>query len=100
MSPLRKRMTDEMVLRGLCPRTQESYLCCVEGLARYHGRSPDQLSNGAVTVRHRPPGAQRAGKVTNGSHLGPRPGGPHGGWPSQTPRPRLAFALDPSSQTR
>ena len=71
MSPLRKRMTDEMVLRGLRPRTQESYLCCVEGLARYHGRSPDQLSNGAVTVRpgtvfraRKGPGKTRTGAIS------------------------------------
>jgi len=48
MSLLRKRMTEEAVLRGLRPRTQESYLWSVEQLARYYGRSPDRLSNDEV----------------------------------------------------
>jgi len=44
MSPLRKQMQADMVLRGLAPRTQEAYLAAVAGLARHYGRSPDQLT--------------------------------------------------------
>ena len=43
-TPLRQRMIDEMTLRGMSPRTHESYLGAVFGLARYYKRSPDQLS--------------------------------------------------------
>ena len=44
MSPLRKQMQADMVLRGLAPRTQEAYLAAVAGLARHYGRSPDHLT--------------------------------------------------------
>ena len=48
MTPLRQRMLDAMVLRGLAARTQESYLCNVEQLARHYHRSPDCLSDEQV----------------------------------------------------
>jgi integrase/recombinase XerD len=44
MSELRQRMIDQMTLRGFSPRTHESYLEAVTGLARYYKQSPDQLS--------------------------------------------------------
>jgi site-specific recombinase XerD len=37
-----------MVLRGMSPRTRESYLAAVAGLAKFYGRSPDQLSESQV----------------------------------------------------
>lgn len=40
---LRKRMIDAMVLRGFSPRTRESYVACVAGLARYYHCAPDRL---------------------------------------------------------
>jgi site-specific recombinase XerD len=40
---LRKRMIDAMVLRGFAPRTRESYVACVAGLARHYGCAPDRL---------------------------------------------------------
>ena len=43
-TPLRQRMIDEMTLRGMSPRTLESYVGAVFGLAKYYRRSPDQLS--------------------------------------------------------
>ena len=45
MTPLRQRMIETMQLRGLAPRTQESYLAAVRQLAVHYGRSPDQLSD-------------------------------------------------------
>lgn len=48
MSPLRKQMQADMVLRGLAPRTQEAYLAAVAGLARHYGQSPDQLTEEQV----------------------------------------------------
>jgi integrase/recombinase XerD len=44
MTPLRQRMLDALVLRGMALRTQESYIDAVARLARHYGRSPDLLS--------------------------------------------------------
>ena len=44
MSELRKRMTEDMQLRGISARTQESYISAVKGLVRFYNRSPDLLS--------------------------------------------------------
>ena len=44
ISPLRQRMIDDMHLHRFSPKTQASYVRSVEGLTRYHGRSPDLLS--------------------------------------------------------
>jgi site-specific recombinase XerD len=44
MTLLRQRMIDEMTLRGMSPRTHESYLGAVYGLARHYKQSPDQLN--------------------------------------------------------
>ena len=43
MTPLRQQMIDAMRQRGFSPRTHESYLAAVSGLARYHRRSPAVL---------------------------------------------------------
>lgn len=43
MTELRQRMDDAMVLRGLAPRTRETYLACVAGLARHYRCSPERL---------------------------------------------------------
>jgi len=44
MSPLRQQMQNDMVIRGMAARTQESYLSAVRGLARYYRRPPDAIS--------------------------------------------------------
>ncbi len=44
MSPLRQQMIDALQMRGLSPRTHESYLRAVTDLAKYYHRSPDQVS--------------------------------------------------------
>ena len=44
MGVLRDRMIEEMKLRNFSPATQESYVYVVSRLARYHHKSPDQLS--------------------------------------------------------
>jgi site-specific recombinase XerD len=48
MSPLRKQMQADMVLRGLASRTQEAYIGAVAGLARYYKRSPEFLTQEEV----------------------------------------------------
>jgi len=44
MTPLRQRMLEDMQLRGLAARTQESYLAAVRQLAMHYGRAPDQIT--------------------------------------------------------
>jgi integrase/recombinase XerD len=44
ISPLRERMIDDMQLHRFSARTQASYVRSVEGLTRYHKRSPEELS--------------------------------------------------------
>ena len=48
MPPLRQAMIDAMHMRGFSPRTEQSYLGAVRGLARYTHRSPDTLSPAEV----------------------------------------------------
>lgn len=48
MSALRRRMDEDMIVRGMADRTRETYLWAVEGLARFYRRSPDQLSDQEV----------------------------------------------------
>jgi site-specific recombinase XerD len=43
ISPLRRRMIEDMTVRNLSPATQQSYLNAVAKLSRYFGRSPDGL---------------------------------------------------------
>ena len=44
MTPVRRRMLEEMQRSGLSERTQETYLRAVRQLAEHYGVSPDQLS--------------------------------------------------------
>ena len=44
MSPLRRRMIEDMTIRNLSPTTQRSYLHAVKKLSAYFGRSPDHLT--------------------------------------------------------
>ena len=48
MTPLRQRMIDAMVLRGLALRTQQAYVSAVAQLARHYGRSPEELDAAQV----------------------------------------------------
>jgi integrase/recombinase XerD len=43
MSPLRRRMIEDMKVRNLSPATQRSYVHAVAKFSQYFGRSPDQL---------------------------------------------------------
>ena len=49
MSPLRRRMIEDMTVRNLSPATQRSYVHAVSKFSRYFDRSPDRL--GLVDVR-------------------------------------------------
>lgn len=48
MTELRRRMDDDMLVRGFADRTRESYLWAVTGLARFYHRSPDQITDEEV----------------------------------------------------
>jgi site-specific recombinase XerD len=43
MTPLRRKMIEELQIRRFAPGTQKGYLSCVAKFARHFGRSPDQL---------------------------------------------------------
>jgi site-specific recombinase XerD len=45
MSPLRRRMIEDMTIRKLAPKTQHDYLQRVKNFAAYLGRSPDTASS-------------------------------------------------------
>ena len=48
MSPLRKQMDEDMVVRGLAERTREAYLGAVASLAKHYGRRPDRIDEAEV----------------------------------------------------
>jgi Phage integrase, N-terminal SAM-like domain len=48
MTPLRKKMIDDMTLAGLAAGTQSIYVRVVRRLAAYYRRSPDQLGEAEV----------------------------------------------------
>jgi integrase/recombinase XerD len=43
LSPLRRRMIEDMTVRNLSPATQRSYVHAVAKFSRYFGRAPDRL---------------------------------------------------------
>jgi hypothetical protein len=43
MTPLRRRMIDDMTLGNLAPKTIESYVQRISGLAQYFKTSPEHL---------------------------------------------------------
>ncbi len=45
MTELRQKMIKEMTLRRFAPKTQESYVAAVAGLARYYKKSPEKINN-------------------------------------------------------
>jgi site-specific recombinase XerD len=44
MSPLRRRMIEDMTIRKLAPKTQEGYIRTIKSFAAFLGRSPDTAS--------------------------------------------------------
>ena len=51
VSPLRRRMIDDMSLRNLSPATQRSDLHAVTKFSRYFGRSPDRHDRENTVLR-------------------------------------------------
>ena len=48
MTPLRKQMEGDMVVRGLAYRTRQTYIESVAKLARFYGKAPDRISEEEV----------------------------------------------------
>ncbi|MBI3795459.1 MAG: site-specific integrase [Deltaproteobacteria bacterium] len=48
MGELHDRMQQDLILHGMSPRTQQSYLAAVRGLAKSHHQRPDTLSEAQV----------------------------------------------------
>src|SRR5512138_2091541 len=44
MTPLRRRMLEDIQLRVLAPKTQQAYIRAVRQLAEYYDKSPDLIS--------------------------------------------------------
>ena len=44
MSPLRRRMIEDMTIRKFAPKTQQDYIRTVKNFAAFLGRSPDTAS--------------------------------------------------------
>src|ERR1700721_2039299 len=44
LSPLRRRMIEDMTVRNMSPATQRSYVSAVSKFGRYFGKSPERLS--------------------------------------------------------
>jgi integrase/recombinase XerD len=44
MTPLRRRMIEDMTLRNFTPQTIDSYVQCIARFARYFKSSPERLS--------------------------------------------------------
>ena len=43
MTPLRRRLLDDMTVRNLSPATQQSYVYAVAKFSRFFGLPPDRL---------------------------------------------------------
>ena len=48
MTALRRRMLEDLQLRGLAPKTQQCYVEAVKLLAQHYRRAPDQISKGEI----------------------------------------------------
>jgi integrase/recombinase XerD len=44
VSPLRRRMIEDMTVRNMSPATQRSYVSAVSKFSRYFGKSPERLN--------------------------------------------------------
>ena len=50
MTPLRRRMVEELKIRQFASTTEQDYIRCISRLAQFYGRSPDLLTQEEVRV--------------------------------------------------
>ena len=62
MTPLRRRMTEDLQLRGYADPTIKAYLLAVSQLAKFYGVAPDQITEAQLRDYRSDPRAQ-AGRV-------------------------------------
>ena len=48
MTPLRRRLIDDMTLHGLKPKTIQAYVDCIARFARHFGKSPEVLGTAEI----------------------------------------------------
>ena len=53
MSPLRRRMIEDMTVRNLSPAAQRSYVHAVAKFGRFFGRAPDCATGARRFAQHR-----------------------------------------------
>lgn len=53
ISPLRRRMIDDMTIRHLAPKTQRGYIRAVKDFADFLGHSPDRVGGSMSCARYR-----------------------------------------------
>ena len=71
MSPLRRRMIEDMTTRKLAPKTQQGDIRTIRDFAAFLGRSPDTASfetSDASRELSRPPKTRRASVSIDGGH--------------------------------
>jgi integrase/recombinase XerD len=67
MSPLRRRMIEDMTIRKLSPKTQQGYIRTIKNLAVFLGRSPDTASFEDIRCFRWCGATSRGGRATGSS---------------------------------
>src|SRR5258707_13235967 len=70
MSPLRRRMIEDMTIRKLAPKTQQGYIRTIRDFAAFLGRSPDTASFDDVRRFQLASGGERRTHSHSQSHRG------------------------------
>ena len=70
MSPLRRRMIEDMTIRKLAPKTQQGYMHTIKKFAAFLGRSPDTASFEDIRRFQLHLAASGAGAADSQSHRG------------------------------
>ncbi len=68
MTPLRRRMVENMTVRNLSPVTQRSYLHAVAKFGRFFSRSPDKLDLEDVRTFADGPPPRRPPVIASSAH--------------------------------